>query len=232
MGSNPGFLLKYFFTLKDRDAELWLFISELSMTNLRMEADLKLKTPVVMAILDYAFTFSTPEKLQTDFWEYLDTYYPLVDFEEELNAIQRTQNIPAEAAVFEMAEVEAFLGTGIGTGAESGVETGTDTGVKTGAETGEIQARGTNAPQEKPFVVHEGKKPHVCSACGHAFVAKSKLKKHIECVHEGKKPYVGSTRGGVHRGRKPFKCHACDTGFPDKKILKRHFATVHEGKKA
>ena len=220
-----------------------------------MEADLKLKNPVVMAILDFAITIPTHEKLQTNFWEFLDTYYPLVDFGEELNAKERTQNnIPAGAAVFEIteAEVEAFLGnhipeavvtdtgvrTGaeIGVGAETGTETGTntgvDTGVGTGADSNVCQARGTNAPQEKTFIVHEGKKPLACSACGHAFVAKSKLKKHIECVHEGKKPYVGSTRGGVHRGKKPFKCHACDTGFPDKKILKRHFATVHEGKKA
>ena len=222
-----------------------------------MEADLKLKNPVVMAILEFAITIPTDEKLQTNFWEFLDTYYPLVDFGEELNAKQRTQNIPAEAAVFEIteAEVEAFLGnhipeavvtdtgvrTGaeIGVGAETGTETGTNTGVDTGVGTGVgtgadsnvCQARGTNAPQEKPFVVHEGKKPHACSICGHGFVAKNKLKKHIECVHEGKKPYVGSTRGGVHRGKKPFKCEACDTGFSDKKILKRHIATVHEGKK-
>ena len=110
-----------------------------------MEADLKLKTPVVMAILDFAITIPTDEKLQTNFWEFLDTYYPLVDFGEELNAKQRTQNnIPAEAAVFEIteAEVEAFLGnhipeavgtdTGVRTGAETGVETGTNTGFGTG----------------------------------------------------------------------------------------------------
>ena len=73
----------------------------------------------------------------------------------------------------------------------------------------------TKAPQKK------GKKRHVCSSCGHAFVNKSKLKRHEESVHEEKKkPKLLSTGGkatkfkrdmqrrftSVHKGKKLFKC--------------------------
>ena len=37
--------------------------------------------------------------------------------------------------------------------------------------------------------VHEGKKSHICSACGKGFATRQKMTIHTETVHEGKKPY-------------------------------------------
>ena len=97
------------------------------------------------------------------------------------------------------------------------------------------QAKGTKAPQKKV------KKQHVCSKCGHSFVAKPKLKRHLKSVHEEKKkPYGCSIRRkasvakrmsshfkNVHEKIKPFKCHT----FAAKRQLKKHLKSVHEKKK-
>ena len=93
------------------------------------------------------------------------------------------------------------------------------------------------APQKK------GKKRQVCSSCGHAFVNKSKLKKHVKFVHEeSRKPLnirregsaakrISSSFKSVHEKIKPFKCHGCEMVFLAKKNLYRHIATDHERKK-
>ena len=51
-------------------------------------------------------------------------------------------------------------------------------------------------------MVHEGKKPFVCSKCKGRFVNKQGLNRHIESVYERKKP---------------FKCEICDYSCSQKR---------------
>ena len=50
-------------------------------------------------------------------------------------------------------------------------------------------------------IVHEGKRPYLCTLCGAKYTTNQILRCHIETVYEGKKPWP---------------CGLCDSAFGDK----------------
>ena len=61
-------------------------------------------------------------------------------------------------------------------------------------------------------MVHEGKKPYLCTICGADFSQRPNLKRHIEGVHE----------------RKQHPCTLCEKIFTDSGNLKKHIKMKHE----
>jgi uncharacterized Zn-finger protein len=94
-------------------------------------------------------------------------------------------------------------------------------------------------------MVHEGKRPHMCSICGGSFKRDADLRGHVKAVHEKLKPYkcklcdssffqsnsLKSHTVAVHEGKKPFKCSFCDLAFGFRGGLKMHIVTVHDKNK-
>ena len=99
--------------------------------------------------------------------------------------------------------------------------------------------------EQHTAVIHEKKKPFVCSMCPSKFATKGILKKHIAAMHENKKTFVCSlcwykstqkchvTKhiAAVHEKKKPIVCSMCPSVFAEKGHLTKHIAAVHEKKK-
>ena len=88
------------------------------------------------------------------------------------------------------------------------------------------------------LMVHEKKKPHLCSICCSTFGAKDILKKHIETIHEGKKSYNWLLCKARFKSRCKKEtylldidtCSICKSSFGISQYLKTHISVVHEKK--